>query len=230
PTFLPIMPLTIFFSSCKGYWLAAHVTANVTPRETRASCKLLQLDLDVHASGELEAHQGLHRLSGRLQNVDQALVGAALELLAAVLVLVGRTQDGDHLTVGGQGDGAGHAGAGALCGLDDLLCRSIDQLDVVALKTDSDFLFDCHVAVPPQNVVYGQLDQSLHTVPGVSRLRIRKAGKPPRSFPGKKSSKDKWTLVLFAHGAGTYPFTVSNSFARFVDRTYSAEITRIGWA
>ena len=30
--------------------------------------------------------------------------------------------------------------------------------------------------------------------------------------------------------AGTYPFTVSNSFARFVDRTYSAEITRIGWA
>src|SRR5699024_9295133 len=99
PTFLPIMPLTIFFSSCKGYWLAAHVTANVTPRETRASCKLLQLDLDVHASGELEAHQGLHRLIGRLQNVDQALVGAALELLAAVLVLVGRTQDGDHLTV-----------------------------------------------------------------------------------------------------------------------------------
>ena len=37
PTFLPIMPLTIFFSSCKGYWLAAHVTANMTPRETRAS-------------------------------------------------------------------------------------------------------------------------------------------------------------------------------------------------
>ena len=34
-----------------------HLTANMTPRETRASnlieC-LLQLDLDVHASGELE--------------------------------------------------------------------------------------------------------------------------------------------------------------------------------
>ncbi len=157
-------------------------------------------------------------------------MGAALEQRTAIRVLGGIAQNGNDLTIGGPGDGAGHAGAGALCGLDDLLCRSIDQLDVVALKTDSDFLFDCHVAVPPQNVVYGQLDQSLHTVPGVSRLRIRKAGKPPRSFPGKKSSKDKRTLVLFAHGAGTYPFTVSNSFARFVDRTYSAEITRIGWA
>ena len=44
--------------------MAAHVTANMTPRETRASnlieC-LLQLDLDVHASGELEAHQSLDR-------------------------------------------------------------------------------------------------------------------------------------------------------------------------
>ena len=30
--------------------------------------------------------------------------------------------------------------------------------------------------------------------------------------------------------AGTYPFTVSNSFARFIDRTYSAEITRLGTA
>src|SRR5699024_10914509 len=33
-----------------------------------------------------------------------------------------------------------------------------------------------------------------------------------------------------AVSAGTYPFTVSNSFARFLDRTYSAEITRIGRA
>lgn len=66
---------------------------------------LLQLDLDVHASGELEAHQSLDRLVGRLQNVDQTLMSAALELLAAILVLVGSAQNGDDLTIGGQGMG-----------------------------------------------------------------------------------------------------------------------------
>ena len=31
----------------------------------------LQLDLDVNAGGELQAHESLDRLVGRLQNVDQ---------------------------------------------------------------------------------------------------------------------------------------------------------------
>ena len=66
---------------------------------------LLQLDLDVHASGELEAHQSLDRLVGRLQNVDQTLMSAALELLTAVLILVGSAQNGNDLAIGGQGDG-----------------------------------------------------------------------------------------------------------------------------
>ena len=57
----------------------------------------LQLDLDLHTSGELQGHQGLHGLGGGLDDVDEALVGAALELLAGVLVLVNRAQDGDCL-------------------------------------------------------------------------------------------------------------------------------------
>ena len=71
-------------------------------------------------------------------------MSAALELLAAILVLVGSAQNGDDLTIGGQGDGAGHAGTSVLCGLHDLLCCGIDQLSIIALQTDSDFLFDCH--------------------------------------------------------------------------------------
>ena len=70
-----------------------HISANMTTRETRASnlleC-LLQLDLDVHASGELEAHQSLDRLVGRLQNVDQTLMGAGLTLLTACLLYPSR--------------------------------------------------------------------------------------------------------------------------------------------
>ena len=69
----------------------------------------LQLDLDVHASGELEAHQSLDRLVGRLQNVDQTLMSAALELLAAILVLVDSAQGRDGLLDGGQRDRAGTA-------------------------------------------------------------------------------------------------------------------------
>ena len=111
--------------------------------------QLLQLDLDVHASGELEAHQSLDRLVGRLQNVDQTLMSAALELRAAILVLVGSAQNGNDLTIGGQGDGAGHAGAGALCGSNDLLRRLVHQLMIVPLDANSDFFLDCHSRSPP---------------------------------------------------------------------------------
>ena len=51
-----------------------------------------ELDLDVNASGELQAHQSLDRLVGRLQNVDQTLMGAGLKLLTAVLVLMNSAQ------------------------------------------------------------------------------------------------------------------------------------------
>ena len=58
-----------------------------------------QFDLDLHAGRKLQAHQGLHGLGGGLDHVDQALVGAALELLTAVLVLVDGAKDGDVSTI-----------------------------------------------------------------------------------------------------------------------------------
>ena len=97
----------------------------------------LQLDLDVDAGGELQAGKSLDRLVRRLEDIDQTLVGTHLELLAAVLVLVHRAEDGDNLLVGGQGDRAGNPGAGAARGLHDLLCGSIDQLMIVALEIAS---------------------------------------------------------------------------------------------
>ena len=66
----------------------------------------LKLDLDFDAGGDLEVHQGLDRLLGGGDDVDEALVGAALELLTAVLVLVDGAQDGDDLgLVVGRGMG-----------------------------------------------------------------------------------------------------------------------------
>ena len=46
----------------------------------------LELDLDIHARRELEAHERVHCLRGRVEDVDQALVRPDLELLPRVLV------------------------------------------------------------------------------------------------------------------------------------------------
>ena len=57
----------------------------------------LQLDLDIHAGGELEAHERVHRLRGRVEDVDQALVRPDLELLPRVLVDVQGADQGSNL-------------------------------------------------------------------------------------------------------------------------------------
>src|SRR6476469_10530047 len=49
------------------------------------------LDLDVHARGQIELHERVHRLLCRLENVEQALMGANLKLLARLFVHVRRT-------------------------------------------------------------------------------------------------------------------------------------------
>src|SRR5262249_50296039 len=51
--------------------------------------RLLDLDLDVDAGGQVEALERLHRLAGGLDDVEEALVDAHLEVLAGVLVDVG---------------------------------------------------------------------------------------------------------------------------------------------
>src|SRR5688572_9011664 len=51
------------------------------------------LDLDVDAGGQIQLHQGVDGLRRRLEDVEQPLVRADLELLAALLVDVGRPVD-----------------------------------------------------------------------------------------------------------------------------------------
>ena len=77
----------------------------------------LQLDLDVHTGGELQAHQALYGLVRGPQDVDEPLVRPSLKLLAAVFVFMHSAQDGDDLFFGGQGDGTRDPGAGALSDL-----------------------------------------------------------------------------------------------------------------
>src|SRR5690606_40057089 len=57
----------------------------------------LELDLDVHASGQVELHQRVHSLRGGVDDIEHALVRADFELLARLLVDLRRKVDGEHL-------------------------------------------------------------------------------------------------------------------------------------
>src|SRR6185503_3678013 len=60
------------------------------------------LDFDIDARREREPHQGVDRLRGRIEDVDEPLVGADLELLPRVLVDERRADDGELLDARGQ--------------------------------------------------------------------------------------------------------------------------------
>ena len=100
-------------------------------------------DGDVHAGGQIELLQFVHGLGGRLDNVNQPLVGALFESFLRLLVGVGRALHGVAFDAGRERDGAGHAGTGALDGVGNFLGRLVYDAVVIGLKTDSNSL--CHI-------------------------------------------------------------------------------------
>src|SRR6476620_8370161 len=107
----------------------------------------LELDLDIDSSREVETHQRVDRLRGRRVDVDQPLVRAHLEVLAAVLVLERAADHAVHVLLGGQGHGPGDRRSGALRRLHDVARGLVDLLVVVALEPDADLLL-WHVPSP----------------------------------------------------------------------------------
>ncbi len=51
------------------------------PHGALVSSVRLQLDLDIHPRWKVQPHQGIHRLGGWLQDIDEALVHPHLEML-----------------------------------------------------------------------------------------------------------------------------------------------------
>src|SRR6478736_4636777 len=98
------------------------------------------LDLDVDTGRQVEPHQRVDRLRRGVDDVDEALVGAHLEVLAGVLVLVGRADDAVHVLLGRQRHGAGDLGTRAGDGVHDLARRGVDHLVVIGLEPDADLL------------------------------------------------------------------------------------------
>src|SRR6201994_216556 len=100
----------------------------------------LQLDLDVDASRQVEAHERVDRLRSRVDDVDQPLVRAHLEVLARVLVLVRRTDHAETVDLRGQRHRACNLSPGTRDRLDDLPRRGVDDLVVIGLEPDADLL------------------------------------------------------------------------------------------
>src|SRR3954469_154632 len=100
----------------------------------------LELDLDVDTGGQIELHQSIDRLRGRIDNVEKTLVRAHLELLAALLVDVRRTVDGELLDAGRQRDGPANLSAGPFRRVHDLTRRRIENSMVERLETYANIL------------------------------------------------------------------------------------------
>ena len=105
------------------------------------SCrKTSELDLDVDAGRQVETHQRVDRLRRGVDDVDEALVGAHLEVLAGVLVLVGRADDAVDVLLGRQRHRAGDLRTRTGDRVHDLARRGVDHLVVVGLEPDADLL------------------------------------------------------------------------------------------
>src|SRR6476469_2222702 len=90
-----------------------------------------ELDLDVDTGREVEPHQRVDGLRRGVDDVDQPLVRAHREVLAAVLVLVRRTDDAVDVLLGRQRHRARDLCTRPGHRVDDLARRRVDDLVVV---------------------------------------------------------------------------------------------------
>src|SRR6266850_4974904 len=121
----------------------------IRPSTTSASPPFLleRLDLDLHPGGEVELHQRVHRLRGRLEDVEQPLVRPDLELLPGLLVHVGRSIDGELVDFRRERDRPRDARTGPLRGRHDFRGRLVQDAVIVCLQADAN-LFVQHVPAP----------------------------------------------------------------------------------
>src|SRR6185295_1052428 len=100
----------------------------------------LELDLDIDAGRQVELHQRVDGLGGRLDDIEQPLVGAYLELLAALLVDVRRAIDGELLDPARQRDRTAHLRARPFRRGYDLRGRGIEHAVIERLEADANVL------------------------------------------------------------------------------------------
>src|SRR6478609_2202104 len=113
----------------------------------------LELDLDVHAGGQVELHQRVHGLRGGVDDIEHALVRADFELLARLLVDVRRAVDGEFFDACRQRDRATHSGAGPLGRVHDLAGGMVQHAVIEGFEPDANILSHIALFVPLQTAV-----------------------------------------------------------------------------
>ena len=104
---------------------------------------LSALDFDVYAAGEIQSHQSVDRLVGRLENIDKPIVGPELKMLHGLLVDVRTADDTEPSNVRRKWSRTCDTGSRALCRIRNLLGRLVDDSVIIGAEPDS--YFDaCH--------------------------------------------------------------------------------------
>src|SRR3954471_23758506 len=125
-----------------------------------------ELDLDVDTGRQVEAHERVDGLRRGVNDVDEALVGAHLEVLAGVLVLVRRADHDEDVLLRRQRHGAGHLRARTGHGVHDLPRRGVDHLVVIGLEPDADLLSRHHASFTSRlTTVSGRLGEAVRPAP-----------------------------------------------------------------
>ncbi len=99
------------------------------------------------SAGEIELHECIDRLRGRIHDVQNALVRPDFELLARLLVDVRRAVHRELLDLRRQRDGPPNLGARPTCRRNDLFRRGVEHPMIESLQTDPDILA-VHISFP----------------------------------------------------------------------------------
>ena len=98
------------------------------------------MDLNINTSGEIQLLELVHGAGCGINNVEEALVCANLELIGSLFIHVNRAINGKFFDPGWQRDRAGDFSSSALSSLDDLDSGTVDSPMVKCAKADADFL------------------------------------------------------------------------------------------
>src|SRR6185369_4118737 len=138
PTFLPRIPVTFAISILLRELYQLKLTA-----ERRRLLVFLakSFDLDVHTCGQVELHQCIHSLLRGLENIEQALVSADLELFARLLVHVRGTQHAVFVLHRGQWNRPSDLCPSAPRRVDNLTRGLVQDAVVIRFQPDSNSFF-----------------------------------------------------------------------------------------
>src|SRR6266513_4392847 len=152
PEFPLLLPFAFLFfpASQLGsrYWLGLSCWPTTKDRRPTTLFMLFPecFDLHIHSRRKIELHQCVHGLRRWIENIQQTLVRADLELLARLLVHVRRTQHGIFVFHRRQWNRTSDLSAGAFRCCHDFRGGLIEHAVIVCLQPDANFFVSYHVS------------------------------------------------------------------------------------